>query len=218
LNKISSEYINYNASDVKTELDSINTSLSSYATINNPTFTGTIGGITKSMVGLGNCDNTSDTNKPVSTAQQTALDLKSNISAPVFINYIQTPRIFETIASAFTSFTSNVLTYDYANGSILYFGGLIAATNFQLVLNNVNPNNEAYRSFTFSLIIHTASFRAYVNTFKIGSSTYTLIASGGLSNISINASATALIQTFTIIYTASSSVPYQILTNVAQFY
>lgn len=35
----------------------------------------------KSAVGLGNVDNTSDTNKPVSTAQQTALDLKLNISA-----------------------------------------------------------------------------------------------------------------------------------------
>ena len=31
-------------------------------------------GVTKSQVGLGNVDNTSDTNKPVSTAQQTAID------------------------------------------------------------------------------------------------------------------------------------------------
>lgn len=41
---------------------------------------GTATGITKAMVGLGNCDNTSDANKPVSTAQQTALDLKANLS------------------------------------------------------------------------------------------------------------------------------------------
>lgn len=34
--------------------------------------------ITKSDVGLSNVDNTSDANKPVSTAQQTALDLKEN--------------------------------------------------------------------------------------------------------------------------------------------
>jgi len=32
--------------------------------------------VTKSQVGLSNVDNTSDANKPVSTAQQTALDLK----------------------------------------------------------------------------------------------------------------------------------------------
>ena len=37
-------------------------------------------GVTKSQVGLGNVDNTSDTNKPVSTAQQTALNGKANAS------------------------------------------------------------------------------------------------------------------------------------------
>lgn len=36
--------------------------------------------LTKSDIGLGNADNTSDANKPVSTAAQTALDLKSNTS------------------------------------------------------------------------------------------------------------------------------------------
>lgn len=40
--------------------------------------------LTKSDVGLGNVTNTSDANKPVSTAQQTALDLKANIASPTF--------------------------------------------------------------------------------------------------------------------------------------
>ena len=39
-----------------------------------------ISGITKSTIGLGNVDNTSDANKPVSTAQQTALNGKTNTS------------------------------------------------------------------------------------------------------------------------------------------
>ena len=52
------------------------------APINNPTFTGTVGGVTKSMVGLGNADNTSDANKPVSTAAQTALDAKAPLASP----------------------------------------------------------------------------------------------------------------------------------------
>ena len=34
--------------------------------------------VTKTQVGLGNVDNTSDANKPISTATQTALDLKAN--------------------------------------------------------------------------------------------------------------------------------------------
>ncbi|MFN9688421.1 MAG: hypothetical protein ACK57X_06095, partial [Bacteroidota bacterium] len=41
------------------------------APINNPAFTGTVTGITKAMVDLGNVDNTSDVNKPVSSATQT---------------------------------------------------------------------------------------------------------------------------------------------------
>ena len=39
-----------------------------------------ISGITKATIGLGNVDNTSDLNKPVSTAQQTALNGKTNTS------------------------------------------------------------------------------------------------------------------------------------------
>lgn len=42
-----------------------------------PIFTGTVAGISKSMVGLGNVDNTSDMGKPVSTAQSTALAAKA---------------------------------------------------------------------------------------------------------------------------------------------
>jgi hypothetical protein len=48
------------------------------APTNNPSFTGTVSGITKAMVGLGNVDNTSDASKPISTATQTALNLKAD--------------------------------------------------------------------------------------------------------------------------------------------
>ena len=40
--------------------------------------------LTKSSVGLANVDNTSDANKPVSTATQTALDLKAPLANPTF--------------------------------------------------------------------------------------------------------------------------------------
>jgi hypothetical protein len=54
------------------------TDLNDFAPIASPTFTGSVSGITKSMVGLGSVDNSSDLAKPVSTATQAALDLKSN--------------------------------------------------------------------------------------------------------------------------------------------
>lgn len=58
--------------------------LAAKAPLASPTFTGTVSGVTKSHVGLGNVDNTADTAKPVSTAQQTALNLKANLASPAF--------------------------------------------------------------------------------------------------------------------------------------
>lgn len=46
------------------------------APLESPAFTGTPTGITKTHVGLGNVDNTSDANKPISTATQAALNGK----------------------------------------------------------------------------------------------------------------------------------------------
>lgn len=50
-------------------------------TVNGQTGTVVLG---KADVGLGNVDNTSDVNKPVSTAQQTALNLKAPLASPTF--------------------------------------------------------------------------------------------------------------------------------------
>ena len=61
-------------SDVDQNESDADTAIALKANIASPTFTGTVGGITKSMVGLGNVDNTADTAKPVSTAQQAAID------------------------------------------------------------------------------------------------------------------------------------------------
>jgi len=70
----------------KTDTSSLNLTnrFADKAPISSPTFTGTVSGITKTMVGLSDVDNTTDVNKPVSTATQTALDLKAPISSPTF--------------------------------------------------------------------------------------------------------------------------------------
>ncbi len=67
-----------NISDTAAMLKPYFTSINLKANIESPTFTGTVRGITKAMVGLGNVDNTADLDKPVSTATQAALDLKAN--------------------------------------------------------------------------------------------------------------------------------------------
>lgn len=72
----STEELNY----VDGVTSAIQTQINAKASLAGATFTGTVNGISKSMVGLGNVDNTADTAKPVSTAQQTALDGKLNLS------------------------------------------------------------------------------------------------------------------------------------------
>jgi hypothetical protein len=76
-----------NTSDVNKPVSTATTTqLNLKAPLASPTFTGTVtmpatvNGLTKAMVGLSNVDNTADTAKPVSTATQTALNLKANTS------------------------------------------------------------------------------------------------------------------------------------------
>ncbi len=64
-------------------------------------------GITKTQVGLSNVDNTSDANKEVSTATQTALNLKANTSA--LIGY---------------TLSVQALTSSPADAGTIYFGNL----------------------------------------------------------------------------------------------
>ena len=62
----------------------VNSGLALKADIASPTFTGSVSGITKSMVGLGSADNTADADKPVSSAASTAIGLKANSASPTF--------------------------------------------------------------------------------------------------------------------------------------
>jgi hypothetical protein len=66
----------------------ITTALGLKAPLASPAFTGTVTGIDKTMVGLANVDNTTDALKPISSATQTALDLKLNLSDPAVDYYI----------------------------------------------------------------------------------------------------------------------------------
>lgn len=70
-------YLDGVTSGIQGQLDSLDTLKAPLA---DPTFTGTVSGITASMVGLSSVDNTADTDKPVSTAQQTALDAKLDLA------------------------------------------------------------------------------------------------------------------------------------------
>jgi hypothetical protein len=78
-------------------------------------------GINASKVGLGNVDNTSDANKPISTATQTALNLKANLVSPVLTGIPTAPTAAsgnstiqlattEFVASDFLALTGGTMT------------------------------------------------------------------------------------------------------------
>jgi hypothetical protein len=106
--------INSAAAIAQSKISGLTTDLGLKAPLADPTFTGTVSGVSKSMVGLGNVDNTSDANKPVSTAQQTALDLKANSATPTFTGMATIPKI--TVGGIEIDTTSpadtNVLKYN----------------------------------------------------------------------------------------------------------
>lgn len=106
--------------------------------INSPT------GLVKGDVGLGNVDNTSDANKPVSTATQTALNLKADLASPALTGTPTAPtaafgtsttQIATTAfvaAQAFSSTlpgqTGNSGKYLTTNGTTASWGDVSAAT------------------------------------------------------------------------------------------
>ena len=104
----------------------VTNSLALKAPLASPTFTGTVAGITKSMVDLANVDNVSDANKPVSIAAQTALDLKAHLDSPTFTG---TP-ILPTGATGVTQLSADNST---KLATTAFVQAATAATNFSTV-------------------------------------------------------------------------------------
>ena len=68
--------------------------------------------LTKADVSLGNVDNTSDANKPVSTAQQSALNLKANLASPALTGTPSAP------TAAVGTSTTQIATTAFVNAEI----------------------------------------------------------------------------------------------------
>ena len=110
--------------------------------------TGTVT-LVKGDVGLGNVDNTSDANKPVSTAQQTALNLKANLASPALTGIPTAPTAAQatnTTQVATTAFVQSNLTAsllraalgipEYASDSLATAGGLAAGDVYYNTLSS----------------------------------------------------------------------------------
>ncbi|SDX41723.1 beta strand repeat-containing protein [Flavobacterium degerlachei] len=95
----------------------LTTNLALKANLASPTFTGTVSGISATMVGLGDVDNTSDENKPVSTATQTAIDLKANLDSPTLTGTPLAPTATAETNSTQIATTEYVTTAIATSGS-----------------------------------------------------------------------------------------------------
>jgi len=98
--------------------------------------------VTKSQVGLGNVDNTSDANKPISTATQTALDAKQsiNMGATLIDSLRKRPFLYSDFVAAGTS------TSDPFLGVLIASGTSNATSNG--VANANHPGAVRFRSST----------------------------------------------------------------------
>jgi hypothetical protein len=161
---------------VGTKLSS-STAASTYAPLASPTFTGTVSGITKSMVGLGNVDNTTDALKPISEATQTALDAKLAISTASTTYALKASPVFTG-------------TVDFSGATVTGISALPAQLNNAgkyLTTDGTSPSWATLNLAAYAPI-NNASF---TGTFSAPSGTITsaMIADGTIVNADINASA-----------------------------
>lgn len=100
---------------------------------NSPTITTPVG-IVKSDIGLGNVDNTSDANKPVSTAVQTALNLKINSSEKAANNGVAT-----------LDATGKIPATQLPTGALVYKGTWDASSNTPALSDAAGQNGWLYK-------------------------------------------------------------------------
>ena len=181
------------------DIDSTVATLTGSQTLTNKTLTSPVintpTGITKSDVGLSSVDNTTDANKPISTATQTALDLKAPLSSPTFTGTVTLPA--NTISQSMMSDDSvgtneivalAVTTEKIADGSITS----AKITNDTIVNADINSDAEIAQSKISGLTTDLASKAPLASptftgtvTFPAGTITSGMIYDGTIVNADI---------------------------------
>jgi microcystin-dependent protein len=175
----------------------VNKLLDAKAPINNPTFSGTVGGITKAMLGLGNVDNTSDLLKPVSTATTTALGLKANLANPVFTgtvggitktmvglgNVDNTTDLLKPVSTA----TTTVLGLKANLANPVFTGTVGGITKAMVGLGNVDNTTDLLKpvsTATTTALGLKANLESPVFTGTVGGITKAMVGLGNVDNTS----------------------------------
>jgi hypothetical protein len=143
--------------------------------INTPT------GIVKGDVGLGNVDNTSDANKPVSTAGQTVLDLKAPLASPNFTGNVgigtASPEVKLQVGDGTDAAATRVYYSDNTYAELLGYG-----MEFSRASSYLRPTTDNTKNLYIGLSSrqwNTLSMDASTTTFNVNGSERMRITSTG---------------------------------------
>jgi len=168
--------------------------------------------LVKADVGLGSVDNTSDAGKPVSTSQQTALDLKANLASPTFTGTVG--GITSTMVglgnvtneSKATMFTNATFTGTFATAA----GAISNAALSNAAVANLSGTNTGDNTVSTSGAATTAvtllTPRAINGTNFDGSAAITVTAAGSTLTGTVVGSATSTSLNSTILASSLTSV------------
>lgn len=89
-----------------------------------------------------------------------------------------------------------------------------SAANIALTISSVPTSRTAIYDLTF--IIDTSTYKQYINSISVNGTSKTMVSPGGLSNITVSASASVVVQTISIHMTNSTIT--NVYTSVASLY
>lgn len=104
--------------------------------------------LAKGDVGLGNVDNTSDANKPVSTAQKQALDLKAPLASPAFTGTPTAPTPTTNTGIANKKYVDDSIANGIAASDAMIFKGTIGTGGSVTSLPTTYKTGWTYRVIT----------------------------------------------------------------------
>ena len=125
--------------------------------------------LVKADVGLGNVDNTTDANKPVSTATQTALNLKANLASPTFTGTVTVPNSSFALAKLANVATARILGRNTAaSGVIEELTAATAKTVLALVKADVGLGSVDNTADTAKVVLGATEWNGSVKTVSTG--------------------------------------------------
>ena len=199
-----------NALGNKADTSNMNSALALKANIASPTFTGIVGGISKSMVGLSNVDNTSDLSKVVSNATTIQLNLKAPINNPQFtgVTYFQNTSAFtmlnyasQQFGAICTNLTGGHAELDFINTGRFNTNMTIAAFNWYIYTSTTTKTllMTLFNSGNVSFVgtIDSPTITTINNTLLLKSDkTYVDTTFGTIANLALKSDKTYVDTTF----------------------